>query len=590
MKLLKYLRKYSLQAALAPLFKLLECFVDLAVPLITARIIDTGITSGDRMYIVRGCALMVLLGLAGLAVSVTAQYFSAAAAVGFSSELRRAAFGHIRSLDYAARRTLGNNTLITRLTGDINQVQNGLNLFLRLVMRSPFIVFGSVAMAFWVNARIAVIFAATVPVLAVVLFAIMRFASPLYRLAQTKLDAVVGVTRSTLSGMRVIRAFGRENAETAKFTEASDTLAKVQTRAGVISALSNPMSGAVINAAIVAVLYMGALEFSAGAITSGTIVALVNYMTQIMVELVKFANLIVQVTRAAACAGRISALLDVKPTLEYPSGNPGSAKSGEAVRFDHVSLTYPGAGDEILTDITFTAKQGETIGIIGGTGSGKTSLVNLIPRFYDATAGTVYINGVPVKEFSREDLRKIIGAAPQKALLFSGTIRSNLLWGVSGICDAGEIGDEQLWQALERAQAADFVRAKPLGLDEPVEQGGRNYSGGQRQRLTVARALVRAAAARRAGLPFILIFDDSASALDFATEAALRKALGELRGEVTTFLVSQRASTVRSADLILVLDDGRLVGTGRHKELLESCPVYREICESLYGERGDYSA
>jgi ATP-binding cassette subfamily B multidrug efflux pump len=590
MKLLKYLRKYSLQAALAPLFKLLECFVDLAVPLITARIIDTGITSGDRMYIVRGCALMVLLGFAGLAVSVTAQYFSAAAAIGFTSELRRAAFGHIRSLDYAARRTLGNSTLITRLTGDLNQVQNGLNLFLRLVMRSPFIVFGSVAMAFWVNARIAVIFAATVPVLAVVLFVIMRFASPFYRLAQAKLDAVVGVTRSSLSGMRVIRAFGREDAETARFADASDTLAKIQTRAGVLSALSNPLSGAVINAAVIAVLYMGALEFSAGTITSGAIVALVNYMTQIMVELVKFANLIVQVTRAAACAGRISALLDVKPTLEYPSGNPGPVKSGEAVSFEHVSLTYPGAGDESLTDITFTAKQGETIGIIGGTGSGKTSLVNLIPRFYDATAGTVYINGVPVKEFAREDLRKIIGAAPQKALLFSGTIRSNLLWGVSGICDTGEIGDEQLWQALERAQAADFVRAKPLELDDPVEQGGRNFSGGQRQRLTVARALVRAAAARRAGLPFILILDDSASALDFATEAALRKALGELRGEVTTFLVSQRASTVRSADLILVLDDGCLVGAGKHKELFESCPVYREICESQYGERGDFSA
>ncbi|MGI6203434.1 MAG: ABC transporter ATP-binding protein [Eubacteriales bacterium] len=591
MKLLKYLNKYRVQAVLAPLLKLLECFVDLAVPVITANIIDVGVRGGDRMYIIRGCALMVALGLAGLAVSVTAQYFSAVAAVGFSSELRRAAFGHIRSLDYAARKQLGNSTLITRLTGDINQVQSGLNIFLRLFMRSPFIVFGSVVMAFSINPRIALIFAATVPILAVVLFAIMRLTSPLYRNAQTKLDSVVGVTRSTLSGMRVIRAFGREDAETARFAEASDTLAKVQIRAGILSALSNPLSGAVINIATIAVLYMGAIEFSVGVISSGSIVALVNYMSQILIELVKFANLIVQVTRATACASRISSLLDVKPMIDYPAEPAGQTSvSDEAVRFDQVCLTYPGAGGESLTDISFAALRGQTVGIIGGTGSGKTSLVNLIPRFYDATKGEVYINGLPVKELSRDDLRSFVGIVPQKALLFTGTIRSNLLWGVSGVCSPDEISDELLWQALERAQAAEFVRAKPHGLDEPVEQGGRNFSGGQRQRLTVARALVRAAAAQRAKLPFILILDDSASALDFATEAALRRSLAELRGEVTTFIVSQRASSVRSADLILVLDDGRLVGAGRHKELLEDCPVYREICESQYGERGDLYA
>lgn len=592
MKLIKYLRKYRVQTILAPLLKLLECFVDLAVPVITANIIDIGVRGGDKSYIFRGCALMVLLGLAGLAVSVTAQYFSAVAAVGFSSELRRATFGHIRSLDYSTRRKLGNSTLITRLTGDINQVQNGLNLFLRLFMRSPFIVFGSVAMAFSINSRIAVIFALVVPVLAVVLFGIMRITSPLYRLAQTKLDAVVGVTRSTLSGMRVIRAFGREDDETARFAGASDMLAKVQTRAGILSALSNPLSGAVINVATIAVLYVGSLEFSVGGITSGSIVALVNYMSQIFIELVKFANLIVVVTRAAVCAGRISSLLDIKPALEYPaeSDKRTPSVSDEAVRFEGVSLTYPDAGDESLTDISFTAYSGQTIGIIGGTGSGKTTLVNLIPRFYDATKGEVYIFGIPAKAFGRADLRSVIGVDPQKSLLFTGTIRSNLLWGVSGICSPFEFGDELLWQALERAQAADFVRAKPSGLDEPVEQGGRNFSGGQRQRLTIARALVRAAAARRAGLPFILILDDSTSALDFATEAALRKAIAELHGDVTTFIVSQRVSSVRSADLVLVLDDGRLVGAGRHGELLETCPVYREICESQYGSGGEIGA
>jgi ABC-type multidrug transport system, ATPase and permease components len=587
MKLLKYLKKYRLQSIAAPLFKLLECGVDLAVPFITARIIDVGITGGDRSYIIRGCTLMVLLGLAGLAVSVTSQYFSAAAAVGFSSELRRAAFSHILSLDFTARRTLGVDTMITRLTGDINQVQNGLNMFLRLFMRSPFIILGSVVMAFTINPRIAVIFAAVIPVLTAVILIIIRISSPIYRLAQTKLDSVVGVTRSTLTGARVIRAFGREEAEFTRFSSASDTLAGVQQHAGVISALTNPLSGAVVNLAIIAVLYLGALEFSVGLITGGAIVALVNYMTQIAVELIKFANTVVLITRAAACAGRVSALLDTPSALSYPVNEPVQPSGGaanEAVRFEDVSLVYSGAGGESLSGIYFTALRGETVGVIGGTGSGKSSLVNLIPRFYDATGGRVYLNGNPVDSIPRDNLRAAVGVVPQKALLFSGTVRSNLLWG-----DAGA-DDSELWEALERAQAADFVRAKPLGLDAPVEQGGRNFSGGQKQRLTVARALVGLASAKKAGTSYILILDDSSSALDFATDAALRGALRELTGEVTVFIVSQRASSVRSADRILVLDDGRLVGSGTHAELNETCPVYREICESQYGKRDSHSA
>ena len=590
MKLLRYLKKYSVKAALAPLLKLLECFVDLAIPILTAKIIDTGLGTGDTLYIIRGCALMVLLGLAGLAVSVAGQYFSAVAAVGVSSELRRAAFAHIRSLDASARQTLGSSTIITRLTGDISQVQAGLNLFLRLFMRSPFIVFGSVFMAFSINRRLAIIFAFVVPVLAAVVFGIMRATTPLYRVTQAKLDSVVKVTRSTLSGMRVIRAFCREDDEVARIYEASDKLKDAQAHAGIISALSTPLSGAVINAATVAVLYFGALEFSVGGITSGEVVALVNYMSQIFIELVKFANLIVQVTRAAASAGRIASLFDVRPQLLYPAEESAGLLDSQkvAVRFEHVGFKYPGAGAESLSDISFSVRHGDAVGIIGGTGSGKTSLVSLIPRFFDASSGDVYLFGEPIKEIPRQKLRSLAGIVPQKPLLFSGTVRSNLLWGVSGICPPEEVDDELLWKALECAQAAGFVRDLPGGLEGVVEQGGRNFSGGQRQRLTIARAMVRALLALRAGQPFILILDDSASALDFVTESALRRELAKLRGKVTTFIVSQRVASVRSSDLILVLDDGRLVGAGKHDELLSTCPVYREIYESQYsgGEAG----
>ena len=579
MKLLKYLSKYRAESVAAPVFKLLECGVDLAVPIITARVIDVGITGVatgiDRGYILRGCALMVLLGLAGLLISVTSQYFSAKAAVGFASELRRAVFSHIQSLDFTARRALGADTLITRITNDINQTQNGLNLFLRLSMRSPFIILGSVVMAFVINRRIAPVFAAAVAALAAVLYIIFRLTAPLYGLAQSKLDAVVGVTRSTLSGTRVIRAFGREEVEFGRFSLASDALAQVQTGAGRLSALTNPLTGVIINISVIAILYLGALEFSSGSITGGAVVALTGYMVLISVELVKFANMTVQITRAVACAGRISALLDTPPALTYPE--PGSVPhaapdaredgngcpAAESVRFEGVSLRYAGSGAESLTDISFTVRPGETIGVIGGTGSGKTSLVNLIPRFYDATAGKVYIGGVPVGDLSRAALRAIIGVVPQKNILFTGTIRSNLLWGDPSADDA------DLWDALERAQAADFVRAKPSGLDAAVEQGGRNFSGGQKQRLTVARAFVRLSSARKSGLPFILILDDSSSALDFATDAALRRALRELPGGATVFIVSQRASSVRSADRILVLDDGRLVGNGTARR---ACP------------------
>ncbi len=513
------------------------------------------------------------------------QYFSAAAAVGFSSELRRAAFSHIHSLDFTTRRALGSDTLITRVTGDINQVQNGLNLFLRLVMRSPFIVFGSVIMAFTINARIALVFAAAVPVFAAALFIIMRFTAPLYKLAQSKLDDVVGVTRSTISGARVIRAFGREDAELARFASSSDALARVQTRAGFLSALTNPLSGVIINLAVIGILYFGALEFSVGSITGGAIVALVNYMAQISVELVKLTNLIVQVTRSVACAGRVSSLLNTTPALAYPDAPAVISDAPEAVRFEDVSLTYSGAGGESLSHISFTARRGDVIGIIGGTGSGKSSLVNLIPRFYDCTGGSVYINGAPVSEIPRGELRAAIGVVPQKASLFSGTIRSNLLWGQTASQDTCTATDAELWDALERAQAADFVRAKPLCLDASVEQGGRNFSGGQKQRLTIARALVGAWAAHQAGRPYILILDDSSSALDFATEAALRRSLRGLPGEVTIFIVSQRVASVQSADKILVLDDGQLVGCGTHRELVETCPVYGEINESQYGSK-----
>ncbi len=495
--------------------------------------------------------------------------------MGYSTGLRHALFEHIQTLSFSEMDTMGTSTLITRMTSDVNQVQSGLNLFLRLFLRSPFVVIGAMIMAFTVNFRAALIFVVAIPLLSVVVFGVMVITRPLYKSVQTRLDRVLGLTRENLTGVRVVRAFDKEKSEVDRFEDANELLTQMQLHVGHISALMNPLTYVIINLAIVALLYVGSIEISIGGMASGDVIALVNYMNQILVELVKLANLIVQVSKALACAGRVQAVLDTKPGMEFPAeltGNVPAEKADDAVRFDHVSLTYKGAGAPSLSDINFTAKRGQTIGVIGGTGSGKSSLISLIPRFYDATEGSVEIMGRPVQQYPRADLRGKVAVVMQKAQLFGGTIRSNLLWGSQNASDA------DLWAALETAQAAEFVKAKPLGLDEPVEQGGRNLSGGQKQRLTIARALV--------GKPDILILDDSASALDYATDAALRKALAALPGDLTVFIVSQRAASLQHADQIIVLDDGRMVGLGRHAELLESCPVYKEIYESQF-KKGD---
>ena len=533
--MLGYLRNYKRESVLAPLFKMLEATFDLFVPLVMADIVNVGIAAHDLHYILVRCGILLVLAVIGLTCSLTAQYFSAKAAVGYSTALRHALFAHIQSLSFSEMDTLGTSTLITRMTSDINQVQSGLNLFLRLFLRSPFVVIGAMVMAFTVNAR----------------------------------------ARENLTGVRVVRAFDKEQDEIDRFENANDLLTKMQLHVGHLSALMSPLTYVIINIAIVALLYVGSIEINVGGMASGDVIALVNYMNQILVELVKLANLIVQVSKALACAGRVQAVLDTKPGMDFPAelrSEVPADKAGDAVRFDHVSLTYAGAGAPSLSDISFTAKRGQTIGVIGGTGSGKSSLVNLIPRFYDATEGTVEILGRPAADYPREALRGKVNVVMQKAQLFGGTIRSNLLWGNKNATDA------ELWAALETAQAAEFVQAKPLGLDEPVEQGGRNLSGGQKQRLTIARALV--------GKPDILILDDSASALDYATDAALRKALAALPGSLTVFIVSQRAASLQHADQILVLDDGRLVGLGTHDQLRQSCPVYEEIYESQF-KKGD---
>ena len=550
-KMTGYLKGYRRESVLAPLFKMLEATFDLFVPLVMADIVNVGIAAQDLRYILVRCGILLLLAFIGLTCSLTAQYFSAKAAVGYSTALRHALFEHIQKLSFSEMDTLGTSTLITRMTSDVNQVQSGLNLFLRLFLRSPFVV--------------------VIPLLSVVVFGIMVITRPLYKTVQTRLDRVLGLTRENLTGMRVVRAFGKEKTEVDRFESANDLLTRMQLHVGHISALMSPLTYVLINIAIVALLYVGSIEINVGGMASGDVIALVNYMNQILVELVKLANLIVQISKALACAGRVQAVLDTQPGMQFPqslTGEADPAARDQAVRFDHVGLTYAGAGAPSLTDITFTARRGETIGVIGGTGSGKSSLVNLIPRFYDATEGTVEIFGRPAAAYPREALRSKVSVVMQKAQLFGGTIRSNLLWGNK------DATDEQLWAALETAQAAEFVKAKPLGLDEPVEQGGRNLSGGQKQRLTIARALV--------GKPEILILDDSASALDYATDAALRKALAALPGELTVFIVSQRAASLQHADQILVLDDGHLVGRGTHDQLRQSCPVYEEIYESQF--------
>ena len=573
--MLTHLNGYKREAVLAPLFKMLEATFDLFVPLVMADIVNVGIAAHDLHYILVRCGILLLLAVVGLTCSLTAQYFSAKAAVGYSTSLRHALFEHIQKLGFSEMDTLGTSTLITRMTSDINQVQSGLNLFLRLFLRSPFVVFGAMIMAFTVNVRAAWIFVVAIPLLSVVVFGVMVITNPLYKTAQTRLDRVLGLTRENLTGVRVVRAFDKEKSEIDRFETANDLLTKMQLHVGHISSLMSPLTYVIINLAIVALLYVGSIEINVGGMAGGDVIALVNYMNQILIELVKLANLIVQVSKALACAGRVRAVLDTEPGMEFPAEVRGAAaadKADEAVRFDHVSLAYAGAGAPSLSDISFTAKRGQTIGVIGGTGSGKSSLVNLIPRFYDATEGSVEIFGRPVQDYPRQELRGRVAMVMQKAQLFGGTIRSNLLWGNQNATD------DQLWAALETAQAAEFVRAKPLGLDEPVEQGGRNLSGGQKQRLTIARALV--------GQPDILILDDSASALDYATDAALRKALAALPGSLTVFIVSQRAASLQHANQILVLDDGHLVGMGTHSQLRQTCPVYEEIYESQF-KKGD---
>ena len=575
--MLRYLDGYRRETVIAPLFKMLEALFDLFVPLVMADIIDHGIAAGDTRYILLRCGLLVLLGSVGLLCSVTAQYFSAKAAVGYASSLRRALFSHIQSLSFSSLDQLGVSTLITRMTSDVNQVQNGLNLFLRLFLRSPFVVFGSLVMAFFIDGRAALIFALTIPLLSVVVFGIMRLTMPMYQRAQTGLDRVLSITRENLSGARVVRAFHKEAAETERFREANAGLARMQLRVGRLSALMNPLTYAIVNLAIVALLQTGAVNIDAGSLRQGDLIALVNYMGQVLIELVKLANLIIQVSRALASAKRIGAVLAAPAGMQFPAENraprPAAPGAQIAVRFSHVCLTYAGAGAESLSDISFLARRGETIGVIGGTGSGKTSLVSLIPRFYDASSGTVEVFGQPVTDYDRQTLRSRIGLVMQKTRLFSGTIRDNLRYGDAAADDAA------LWEALSTAQAAEFVRAKPRGLDEMVEQDGRNLSGGQRQRLAIARALVRR--------PDILILDDSASALDFATDAALRQAIAGLPGDMTVFIVSQRTASLMHADRILVLDDGQLVGNGTHGELLKTCAVYREIHESQFQRGGE---
>ena len=574
-KMLNYLNGYKRECVLAPLFKMLEASFDLFVPLVMADIVNVGIAAHDFHYILMRCGILLLLAIIGLACSLTAQYFSAKASVGYSTALRHALFAHIQTLSFTEMDTLGTSTLITRMTSDLNQVQSGLNLFLRLFLRSPFVVFGAMIMAFTVNVRAALIFVVAIPLLSVVVFGVMVVTRPLYKTVQTRLDRVLGLTRENLTGARVVRAFDKEQTEVNRFEDANALLTRMQLHVGHISALMNPLTYVIINLAIVALLYVGSVQIHVGGMASGDVIALVNYMNQILVELVKLANLIVQVSKALACAGRVQAVLDTKPGMQFPqevSGEVPAEKQNDAVRFDHVGLTYAGAGAPSLTDISFTAEKGQTIGVIGGTGSGKSSLVSLIPRFYDATEGSVEIFGHPVQNYPREELRGKVSVVMQKAQLFGGTIRSNLLWGNQNASDA------DLWAALETAQAAEFVHSKPLGLDEPVEQGGRNLSGGQTQRLTIARALV--------SKPEILILDDSASALDYATDAALRKALAALPGSMTVFIVSQRAASLQHADQILVLDDGHLAGLGTHAELLASCPVYEEIYASQF-KKGD---
>ena len=567
-RLLKYLKSYKKECVLGPLFKMFEATLELIVPLVIAAIVDQGIGDGSTSFVIKASLFLLLLGAVGLAFSLTAQYFSARAAVGFVGKLRYALFEKVGTLSYSDIDELGTSTLITRMTQDASKVQNGLNLTLRLLLRSPFVVFGAMIMAFTVDVKSALSFALVIPLLSIVVFGIMLITMPLYKKAQKGTDKLLGRTRENLSGVRVIRAFGNEDEEIEAFKSENNILTAVQRRVGRISALMNPLTYILINIAILLLIHTGAMQVSRGELTQGQVVALYNYMSQILVELIKLANLIISITKALASASRIADVLDIVPTE-----NMGTLTIGKdtevAVEFKNATLTYRGSGEPSLEDISFIARRGDTVGIIGGTGSGKSSLVNMIPAFYKATDGEVLVNGVEVSEYTPEALRSLVGIVPQSAALVSGTIRDNMRWGNENATD------EEILEAIETAQAGDIVKAKG-GLDAKIEQGGRNLSGGQKQRLTIARALVKK--------PEILILDDSASALDYATDASLRRAIRELDGKTTVFIVSQRASSIMHADKIIVLDDGRAVGVGTHQELIDSCPIYREIYETQFGE------
>lgn len=575
-RLMMYLKDYKKESILAPLFKLLEAFFELMVPLVMANIIDYGISNRNMGYIGKMGLVLLLLGVVGLASSITAQFFAAKAAVGFSTKLRQALFDHIEDLSFTDIDKAGTSTMITRMTSDVNQVQSGINMTLRLFLRSPIIVFGAMIMAFTIDVKCALIFVVAIPLLSIVVFGIILSTIPMYKKVQSRLDQVLGITRENLTGVRVIRAFHQEAKEEERFRENNEALSAMQIFVGKISACMNPVTYVIVNGAIIALIYTGAVQVNIGNLSQGEVVAIINYMNQILVELVKLANLIVTMTKALACAERVASVFDIGADAVYVGVQDQKLadkvdKSAPFLDFKHVSLTYQGAGAPTLQDMNFTVNRGDTVGIIGGTGSGKTSLVNLIPGFYPATEGEILLEGRDIRTMSDEELRGRIGVVPQKAVLFKGTIRSNLQWGKP---DATE---EEMWKALELAQASEVVDGKPGKLDATVAQNGKNFSGGQRQRLTIARALVRN--------PEILILDDSASALDYATDAKLRAAIRTLEDKTTTFIVSQRASTIRHADKIIVLDDGEIAGVGTHDELLKDCTVYQEIYYSQYPEQ-----
>ena len=565
---LRHLKGYEKQCILGPLFKLLEASFELMIPLVVARIVDEGILRGDTGYVVKMCGIMIALGIIGLLMAISAQYFSAVAAVGFSTKLRYAVMEHILALSYSQADAVGTSTMVTRMTSDISQVQNGVNLTLRLLLRSPFVVFGAMIMAFTIDRQAASIFVLLILVLSAIVFGIMLVTMPMYRRVQSGLDAVTSATRQNLSGVRVLRAFCKEEEEILEFCQKTGSLMARQKQAGSISALMNPVTFVVVNLAVIFLVQLGALKVEQGILTQGLVIALYNYMTQILVELIKMANLIISLSKAAACGKRIETILEMEP--DQRNGTRSGQNIQGQVEFVNVTAKYGASSQPALEDISFSAAPGQTIGIIGGTGSGKSTLVNLIPRLYEAAEGAVLLDGIPVAEYDMESLRQQIGIVPQKNLLFKGSIRQNLLWGRE------EATDDELWNALDIAQAREIVKNKAEELDAPVEQGGVNFSGGQRQRLAIARALVRR--------PRILILDDSSAALDYATDAALRQALANLKDHPTTFIISQRAASVRHADQILVLDDGKMVGKGTHEELLNGCPVYQEIYYSQFSK------